>query len=55
MQVLRCGNCKHYIGEGLCTAFPNGIPKEILNGENNHEEPLPEQDDDIVFEEKDDD
>lgn len=54
MQIFVCGNCKNYIGEGICTAFPNGIPNEILTGENDHKTPLPEQDDDIVFEEKED-
>ena len=52
MQVLICGNCKHYIGEQKCTAFPEGIPDVITLGENNHEKPLPDQIDDIVFEQK---
>lgn len=52
MQVLICGNCKHYIGEQKCTAFPEGIPDVITLGENDHEKPLPDQIDDIVFEQK---
>lgn len=32
-----------------CEAFPQGIPKEILNGEIDHSEPLPNQENDIVF------
>jgi hypothetical protein len=44
-----CNKCKHYEGGGKCSAF-NSIPKEILIGDNNHSEPLPDQDNDIVFE-----
>jgi hypothetical protein len=36
--------------EGGCLAFPDGIPDEI-DFNNNHSSPLPEQDNDIVFEE----
>jgi hypothetical protein len=49
-----CMNCKHYDWDrNLCVAFPKGVPDEILEGENDHSKPLPEQDNDIVFEEKD--
>ncbi|MCF8450211.1 MAG: hypothetical protein K9G49_10115 [Taibaiella sp.] len=50
MELQLCNLCKHYIGNLSCLAFPEGIPEEILNGENNHSKPLPEQFDDIVFE-----
>lgn len=54
--------CKHYVGiqwmgsresteRPVCPAFPEGIPDEIAYGDNLHEEPLPEQDNNIVFEE----
>jgi len=55
-------NCRHFTGTGLfdedvrprfefyCTAFPNGIPKEICEGAIKHKVPLPNQDNDIVFE-----
>ena len=52
MENILCLNCKNYLSDLNCLAFPNGIPKEILLGENNHSEPLPDQDIDIVFEEK---
>jgi len=48
---LICSSCKHFDrADGNCTAFPDGIPDEILSGENNHSKPLPEQGNDIVFE-----
>ncbi len=47
-----CFDCKHFSNEfGLkCQAFPKGIPDEILQGENDHTTPLPDQGNDIVFE-----
>ncbi len=45
-------NCKHYLFEGSCLAFPDRIPDEILDGDNDHSKPLPDQDNDIVFEPK---
>jgi hypothetical protein len=50
-----CFFCKHYkisndkIME-VCNAFPNGIPNDILSSENDHSKPLPEQQNDIIFE-----
>ena len=43
-----CRNCliRHY----TCLAFPDGIPEEILKGENRHSKPLPEQKNDHIFE-----
>lgn len=53
---LRCLNCKHYIGahttawEGeICYAFPDGIPKEIIEGDFDHSKPH-EGDNGIRFE-----
>ena len=50
-----CIKCKHFNYKdfnGLtCLAFPEGIPDEILLNGNNHSKPLPEQDNDIIFEE----
>jgi len=37
----------------FCSAFPDGIPDEIAYGDNKHLEPLPDQDNDIVFEKAD--
>jgi len=49
---LICINCKHFNGKEFnCSAFKN-IPDIIISGETDHSEPLPEQDNDIVFEEK---
>jgi hypothetical protein len=50
-KKLICSNCIHFndFSEG-CDAFKNGIPNEILIGENDHSKPLPEQDNNIVFE-----
>ena len=45
-----CKNCVNYFTDLKCIAFPNGIPQEILVGDNDHSEPLPKQDNDIVFE-----
>lgn len=53
--------CKHYIGiiqpdgtelteTNSCKAFPKGIPAEIAYGNNRHRKPLPDQDNNIVFE-----
>lgn len=49
-----CFLCKHYNGGAryTCKAFPKGIPEEILFGKSEHEKPLPEQTNDIIFEEK---
>jgi hypothetical protein len=49
---LICFKCKHYkrfkVG---CAAFPDGIPDEIVSGENEHKEPLEGQGNNLVFEE----
>ena len=49
---LVCFTCKHFrrFGGG-CEAFPEGIPDEITSGQNEHSEPLKDQENDIVFEE----
>ena len=51
MEIDLCQRCAHYLGDLECLAFPDGIPEEILDGDNNHSKPLPDQDNDIVFEE----
>lgn len=51
---LVCFGCKHFRRfEGGCDAFPDGIPDEITSGFNEHSEPLPNQGNDIVFEQED--
>jgi hypothetical protein len=47
-----CFKCKHFRNfGGGCSAFPDGIPDEIISGKNNHSKPLSFQKNDIVFEE----
>jgi hypothetical protein len=46
-----CVNCKHFDLETFtCKAFPEGIPVEIIEGDNDHKKPLPDQNNDLVFE-----
>jgi len=45
IRGLRCAFCLH-IDDGsqpnyTCLAFPKGIPKAIIDGEHNHEQPYP--------------
>ena len=48
---LICNNCKHLNEGGFgCKAFKKGIPDEIIVS-NVHDKPLPDQDNDLVFEE----
>jgi hypothetical protein len=47
---LLCINCKHYnINKNNCNAFKVEIPYEIYVGLNDHSEPLPEQENNIIF------
>ena len=46
-----CDNCKNHLKGIKCKAF-DIIPDRILLGKNDHSKPLPEQENDIVFEEK---
>ena len=45
-----CFQCKNYIKEYKCKAFPDGIPKEILIWDFEHTKKFPGQDNDILFE-----
>lgn len=49
MVPLICLFCKNYNWDGTCNAFTK-IPLEISTGFNNHSKPLPNQENDIVFE-----
>ena len=57
MQIMsKCLSCNHLLKIrdsskpfDVCEAFPNGIPREIWKGENNHHSPYP-GDNGIVFE-----
>lgn len=52
----KCIECKHYRQpdpevEGLrCDAFPEGIPDEIIFGDEEHDTPVEGQGNDLVFE-----
>lgn len=57
-------NCKHFLGvkqdnedelteRVYCEAFLDKIPDEIAYGENEHNEPFPDQENNIIFEEGD--
>ena len=50
---LICFRCKNWDDITGCKAFED-IPKEILNGENDHTKPLSDQKNEIVFETIDD-
>ncbi len=50
MIPVLCINCRFYIGKSKCKAFTKKIPPEILEGKNDHSKPLPNQDNEIVFE-----
>lgn len=49
MQNNLCLMCANYLSQGKCKAFSDGIPEVILIGYNNHQQPLPDQQNDIVF------
>lgn len=36
-----CGDCANYLSDHKCKAFLEGIPKPILDGENQHKDPYP--------------
>lgn len=52
--IIACAFCKNLFlnNKKNCKAFPNinGIPEDILIGENSHTKIYPGQDNDIVFE-----
>lgn len=41
MMPQQCATCKHANVDLTCTAFPDGIPAEILTGEFDHTEEYP--------------
>lgn len=50
MIPINCLNCKNYIDDLICSAFAEKIPNDILDGENPHTKPLPNQENNIIFE-----
>lgn len=51
MTNIVCFNCKYYLGDLKCMAFEDEIPKEILEGKNQHQEPTVNQKTDLVYSE----
>ena len=50
--VVQCNTCKHRGPSAFkCKAFPEGIPKEIIEGKHNHEKTYP-GDNGILYEPK---
>lgn len=41
MQSQQCLECRHYLGEAMCAAFPEKIPEEIMTDEFDHIRPYP--------------
>lgn len=51
-----CIECKHLDTDGtevFCKAFPDGIPDDILDGNNDHKKIHKDQDNKILFTERD--
>jgi len=48
----QCFDCRNYISDLKCTAFPAGIALKIITGEVSHDKPYPGQDFEIVFEQR---
>ena len=40
-MTRQCSICKHYVGVGVCKAYPISIPTPILLGEHDHVYPYP--------------
>jgi hypothetical protein len=40
LVVAACVTCKHKRDGATCAAFPRGIPRQILSGDNPHTEPV---------------
>ncbi len=55
LPVVQCASCKHFDRENrrsnTCSAFPNGIPLPIIQGDHDHRESFP-GDNGIRFEPK---
>ena len=46
-----CFKCKNYDDIMGCSAFPDGIPNEIIMS-NVHDKPLPNQENNLIFEKR---
>jgi hypothetical protein len=49
INFSRCTTCRYYLEDGRCKAFPNGIPKEILFDNKEHNEVREDQEGGYVF------
>jgi len=50
VKIPDCYLCINYLDNKKCTAFPEGIPEDILTGKFNHIKKHPEQKNNILFE-----
>lgn len=51
LVFIACDFCEHILEEHkTCKAFPEGIPDDILKGNNNHKTPFKDQKNNIIFE-----
>jgi len=48
----QCFTCKHYRKNGKCRAFTFGIPSEVISNEVMHNDILPNQNGDFVWQSK---
>lgn len=42
-KEIACTTCRHFVGGSIppkCAAFPRGIPDDILDGEEDHRQPV---------------
>lgn len=52
IRIKYCHKCINYNDNKTCSAFPNGIPIDILTGKLKHTVKFPEQVGDDVFEDE---
>jgi hypothetical protein len=48
-SISQCVKCSHWLGKGVCTAFPAGVPMAILTNRHDHAKPY-EGDGGVMFE-----
>jgi len=49
MMPSQCNSCLHFEGFGLCPAFPDGIPVEIVGNNILHDEVLEGQEGEYIY------
>ena len=40
IKISQCSSCMNWIGDGICNAFPKGVPSKILQNEHDHRQPF---------------